>query len=122
MDKVKAIKLDISEIERTAAQLAIVQAKAKMWNVEIAIFLIGGLVTIIILLFQGIVIEIAASVAVFSLSMGWLAGWRRGRQLYQNYYHKELNRLEYVKREGKEPIEETVENNIRKALKAKWQL
>ncbi len=121
MAEAKAITLDVSEIERTAAQLAKDKAKAEMWNVDIAIFFFAVLVIIIILLLQGVVIEIAASVAVFSLSMGWLAGWRQGRRLYQYYYRQEFDRLEYIKREGKEPIEETVEDMIRKAMRAKWQ-
>jgi len=121
MGEAKATTLDVSEIERTAAQWAKDKAKAEMWSVEIAIFFFGVLVTIIILLLQEIVIEIAASVAVFSLSMGWFAGWRQGRRLYQYYYRKELDRFVYKKREGKEQIEETTEDMIRKTLRAKWQ-
>jgi len=109
------------ETKQKATERAKDQAQAEMWSVEIAIFFFGVLVTIIILLLQEIVIEIAASVAVFSLSMGWFAGWRQGRRLYQYYYRKELDRFVYKKREGKEQIEETTEDMIRKTLRAKWQ-
>ena len=82
-----------SEIERTAAQRARDRAEAARWDLNIAIFLFAVLITVIILLFQGIGIEIVAPVAIFGLVMVWLVGWRRGKQLYERFYDEELFKL-----------------------------
>ncbi|MFC1977045.1 hypothetical protein ACFLWS_02095 [Chloroflexota bacterium] len=110
-------KLDIQEVQRTAARQARDKANAEAWNANIAIFLFAILSIIIILGFQGIGIEIAAPVAIVGLGMGWIVGWRQARQLYRNYYDEELARFG-VKLE--EPEEETVEEMVRKALIRRW--
>ncbi|MFC2006657.1 J domain-containing protein [Chloroflexota bacterium] len=46
----------------------------------------------IILLFQGVVIEIVVPVSIFGLASIWLVGWRRGRQAYRCFYSEELTR------------------------------
>ena len=117
MSEAEATKLDIQEIERTAAQQARNKANAEAWNVNIAIFLFAILSIIIILGFQGIRIEIAASVATFGLGMGWTVGWRQRRRLYKSYYDEELARYGV---ELEEPEEETVEEMVRKALIRRW--
>jgi hypothetical protein len=88
--------------------------------------LFAVLIIIIILLFQGIGIEIVAPVAIFGLAMVWLVGWRRGRQLYQRFYTEELKKLENelikkaVKKTVGETIEETIEEKVQKALRERW--
>ena len=114
-----------SEIERTAAQRARDRAEAARWDLNIAIFLFAVLITVIILLFQGIGIEIVAPVAIFGLVMVWLVGWRRGRQLYQRFYDEELFKLEQELRKAVrgavgETIEETIEQQVQKALRDRW--
>ncbi|MFC2043997.1 hypothetical protein ACFLT8_02185 [Chloroflexota bacterium] len=117
MGKAESTKLDIQEIERTAAQRAMDKANAEAWNVDIAIFLVAILITNIVLAFQGIGLEISASVAIFGLGMGWLVGWRQGRRLFWNYYKEELTRFGA---ELKEPEKETLEEIVRKALILRW--
>ena len=82
------------EMEQTAAQRAKDRANAARWNLEVAILSFAILIIVMILLFRGIGTEIVASVAIFGLTMVWLMGWRRGRQLYQRFYTEELSNLE----------------------------
>jgi len=117
MGEAEATKLDTQEIERTAAQRAKGRANVEAWNVDIAVFLFAILIINIILVSQGVSIEISASVAVFGLVMGWILGWRQGRRLYKSYYNEELARL---RGDVKEPEEETLEERVRKALISRW--
>ena len=68
----------------------------------------------IILLFQGVVLEIVAPVAVFGLGMVWLCGWRQGRQLFERFCEEELASLEY---ERTREVEETIEDAVRRAIR-----
>lgn len=117
----EAAKQDILDVEQTAGQRAKERANAARWNLDIAIFLFAVLIIIIILLFQDIVIEIVTPVAVFGLAMVWLVGWRRGRQLYSHFYDEELAKLEReLKGTDQEPLEETIEEKVQKALRERW--
>ena len=78
------------EMERTATQRARDRAQAARWDLDIAVFLFAVLIIVIILLFQEIGIEVVAPIAIFSLVMVWLVGWRQGKQLYQRFYDEEL--------------------------------
>ncbi len=110
-----------------AAQDRAVNAR---WDLNIAIFLFAVLIIVIILLFQGIGIEIVAPVALFGLSMVWLVGWRKGKDLYQRYYQEELAKVEQelkralkeaVKETVKETVEETIEERVQRALRERYQ-
>ncbi len=106
------------EMEQTAAQRAKDRAEAARWNLDIAIFLFAVLVIVIILLFQGIRVEIMAPVALFGLAMVWLCGWRQGRQLYPRFYNEELSKLEQeLKKMVGEEVEETIDERVQKALR-----
>ena len=121
MGEAEATKQDILEVERTAAQWAKDRANAARWNLDIAVFLFAVLIIVIILLSQGIGIEIVAPVAIFGLAMVWLVGWMQGRRLYQRFYDEELVRLEQaLKGIEKETLEETVEDIVQKALRERW--
>ena len=121
MSKAEDTKRVSLKMERTAAQNAKIRARAARWDLDIAVFLFAVLIIIIILLFQKIGIEVVGLVAIFGLTMVWLVGWRRGKQLYQRFYDEELAKLEP---EPKEPVEEivkekvavTVEDMVKKAL------
>ena len=117
------------EMERTAMQRAKDKASAARWDLDIAVFLFAVLIIVIILLYQNIGIEIVAPIAIFGLSMVWLVGWRRGRQLYQRFYDEELARMEQeskktdkemAKETAEETIEETIEEKVQKALRERW--
>jgi hypothetical protein len=69
---------------------------------------------VIILLFQGVPLEIVAPVALFGLGMVWLVGWRQGKQLFERFCEEELARLEY---ERTRPVEESIEEAVRKAIR-----
>lgn len=86
-------KLLSREVERTAAQRAGDRAKAARWDIDVALFFFAILIIVIILLHQEIAIEIVAPVAAVGLGLGWLMGWRKGRQLYEHFYDEELSKL-----------------------------
>ena len=81
------------EIKKLAAKRAEQRARNARWDLNIAVFLFGVLIVVIILLFQQVSIEIVAPVAIFGLVMVWLLGWRRGRQLFRRFYDEELSKL-----------------------------
>ena len=116
-DEVKATELP-EEIKQKAARKATERTRTARWDLDVAIFLFAVLIIIIILLFQGISTEVVSPIALFGLAMVWLVGWRRGRQLYPQFYQEELAKLEPKpeKKMGK-TIEETIEERIQKALK-----
>ena len=123
MDKAEVTTQISPAMERMAAQRAMVRARAARWDLDIAVFLFAILIIIIILLFQGIEIEIIAPIAIFGLAMVWLVGWRRGNQLYERFYDEELSKLEYaliIRKRDEGTIEETVEEQIQKALRERW--
>jgi len=100
--------------EQLAAQRARERARVARWDLDVAVFLFAILIIIVILLFQGVTIEVVAPVAVFGLAMVWLVGWRRGRQLYERFYDEELSKL---KPRPEKTEEETIEERIQRALR-----
>ena len=100
------------ERERLAIQRAKDRARTGRWDLNIAIFIFSVLIIVIILLFQGVVLEIVAPVAIFGLGMVWLVGWRQGKQLFERYCEEELAKLEYERTLN---VEKTIEEAVRKA-------
>ncbi len=112
------------EIGKQAAQRASTRAKSARWDLDVAIFLFLVLSVVILLLFQGIGIEIVAPIAIFGLACVWLVGWQRGKKLYGIYYEEELIKVTrelYVKANKEDAVqktfEETVEERVQKALR-----
>ncbi len=113
------------QIEKEIALLAESRARDRArnakWDLNIAIFLFAILILILILLFQQVATEIVAPIAVFGLAMVWLVGWRRGRQLFKLFYKEELARakmeLEARKKDMKEALQETIEDQVQKAFR-----
>lgn len=121
MSKAEDTKRVSLKMERTAAQNAKIRARVARWDLDIAVFLFAVLIIVIILLFQKIGIEVVGTVAIFGLTMVWLVGWRRGKQLYQRFYDEELAKLEPESKESveeivKEKVAVTVEDMVKKAL------
>jgi len=110
----KSSERENKEKERLAIQRAKDRARTARWDLNIAIFLFAVLIIVIILLFQGVPIEIVAPVALFGLGMVWLCGWRQGKQLFERFCEEELSRLEY---ERTRQVEETIEEAVRKAIR-----
>jgi len=94
MDESEETKQLSLVIERLAMQMARDRANVTKWGLNIAIFLFAILITIIILISQGIGINIVAPFAIFGLAMVWFMGWRRGSRLYQCFYAEELSSLQ----------------------------
>jgi len=115
------------EIEKKAVKRAKTRAKADSWDLNIALFLFLVLMTVIVLLFQGIGVEIVAPIAIFGLACVWLVGWSQRRKLYRSYYEEELIN---IARESsmkasdevtvQKKIAETVEEYVQKALIERW--
>jgi hypothetical protein len=93
------------------------RANAARWDLDIAVFAFSVLIIIMILLSQGVGIEITAIAAVAGLAMVWLAGWDRGRKLYDRFYDEEIRQLRReLKMTVKEATEDAVDEKVRKAL------
>lgn len=124
MKKAEAAKQVREEIKQQAARKAAARARVARWDLDVAVFLFAVLIIVIILLFQGIGLEVVAPIALFGLVMVWLVGWRRGRQLYDGFYKEELAKLEQgLAKERKtmaEEIEETIEEKVQRALRERW--
>ncbi|MFC1952585.1 hypothetical protein ACFLWR_00445 [Chloroflexota bacterium] len=122
MEEAETTKLDFREIERIAAQQAKDKAKTGAWTADLAAFMCAIFIIIIILGIEGVRIEISALVAILGLSMGWVAGWRQGRRLYKVYYDEELRSLGVEPKEiVKTTVEEEIEEQVRKALRKRWE-
>ena len=122
MEEAEVVKQVSPELEQIAAVRARDRARTARWDLDIIVFLFGILAIIIILLFEGVSVGIVAPVAVFGLAMTWLAGWRRGRQLYQLFYREELSELENkLRTEVRQVVGETLEQVVQKALRERWQ-
>jgi len=100
MDEAEDTKQPSPKIELLAMQMARSKANTAKWSFNIAVFLFGILIIIIILISQGIGTNIVATLAILALAAVWLMGWRRGRQLYQSFYAEELSSLQ--QKPGKE--------------------
>ena len=81
-------------MEHTAMQSAREKANVARWGLNVVVFLFAILITIIILISQGIGIDVVAPLAILGLVAVWLMGWRRWNQLYQRFYAEELSRIQ----------------------------
>lgn len=115
------------KMEQAAAQRATDRARNARWDLNIAVFLFAILILVIILAtYTQAGLEVVAPIAVVGLSLVWLQGWRRGKQLYTRFYEEEISRLEQeqkktLKATVKETVEETIEERVQKALRQRWQ-
>lgn len=118
------------QMERAAAQKARERARVARWDLNIAIFLFAVLILVIILVnYTKAGIEVVAPIAAFGLAVVWLEGWRREKQLYQRFYKEEIDELTSLQQASdktvsaavKRSIEETIEEQVQKALRQRWQ-
>ncbi len=105
------------EMEQVAAQRARYRAKAARWDIDVAVFFFAVLSVIMILLFQGVGVEVVAPAAALGLALGWLMGWRKERQVYERFYNEELSKLELELMKTKQTIEEQVQKALRERLR-----
>jgi signal transduction histidine kinase len=103
------------EMEPIAIHKARIRAKGAMWDLDVAVFLFAILALIMILRLGEIEIEIVGPVAMFGLAVGWLMGWRHGRQLYWSFYNEELVKLT---RELLEEKERKIEDDLNERKRA----
>ena len=103
------------EMERTAAQRARDRAKAARWDLDVAVFFFAILATVMILLFQGTGVEFTAPAAIFGLAMGWLMGWKKGKQIYARFYDEELSKLGKELEKTMSALEEIIKERVQKA-------
>ena len=89
-------------IEHAATESARYKANIAKWGVNVVIFLFAILITITILISQGVGISVVAPLAIFGLATVWLIGWRRWNQLYRRFYTEELLRIQ------EKPTKETI--------------
>ena len=121
MDNAEATQQVSPEMEQMAVRRAKDRVNPARWDLDIAVFMFAVLIIVIILLFQGVGLEITAPVAIIGLALCWIIGWRRGRQLYRRYYDEELLKLEMASRKTTEgTLEETLEERVQKAFRERW--
>ncbi len=114
-------------IKREAVQRASYRAKASRWDLDVAVFFFAILTIVIILLFQEIGYEIVAAVAMLGLALGWLMGWRKGKQQYDIFYQEALTELqrerelEWKKKPEEVMIEETIDKKVEEAMRQRWE-
>ena len=107
----------ILRIIRIAEQKARDRANAARWDLDIAVFAFSVLIIIMILISQEVRVEITGIAAVAGLAMVWLAGWDRGRKLYDRFYDEEIRQLrQELKTTVREATEDAVDEKVRKAL------
>lgn len=100
-----------------AEQKARDRANAARWDLDIAVFALAVLIIVMILLSEGVRVEIVGIAAIAGLAMVWLAGWDRGRKIYERFYEEELTQLKQELRlTVREATEETIDEKVRKAL------
>jgi len=122
----KTDKIISQEMEQEVAAAAKDKARSARWDLNIAIFLFAVLILIIILVtYTKAGPEIVAPVAAVGLSMVWLTGWRKGKQLYNRFYREDLLKLEREQKKAareiiEDKIEETIEEQVQKALRERW--
>jgi len=123
-NKIKTNKHISQTIEREASTRASIRARSARWDLNIAVFLFILLILVIILLYQGVDIAIVAPTAALGLTFVWLAGWQRGKKLYDTFYEEELLNLKREFREKtpnyRKIVEKTVEEQVQKALRESW--
>lgn len=121
MDETEEIKEVSQENKEVASRRAKQRAGDARWNLDIAVFAFAVLIIVVILLFQGVGLEIVAPVAVVGLGLVYLGGWWQGRKLYLRYYDEELDMLERGEKTAEDKtMAETVEEMIQKALRDRW--
>lgn len=121
MDEAEVTKQISPEMKRTAMQRARDRAQTARWDLDVAAFFFAILSIVLILLFQAIRIEIVAPIAAFGLTMGWLMGWRKGKQVYDRFYNEELSKLVQERtKKIEERLEKTIEERVQKALRQRW--
>jgi len=77
-------------MEQLATQVARNRADVARWGLNLVIFLFTVMIIIIVMNGQDISIDIIAPTAITGLSIAWIAGWQKGRRLFQDFYAEEL--------------------------------
>jgi len=115
------------EMQQAAKLRATDRARNARWDLNIAVFLFAILILVIILAtYTKAGLEVVGPIAAVGLILVWIAGWRRGKQLYVRFYKEEVTRLEQeqqktIKAAVKETMEETIEERVQNALRQRWQ-
>ncbi|GAI84772.1 unnamed protein product, partial [marine sediment metagenome] len=60
-------------------------------------------------------VEVTAPAAIFGLAMGWLMGWRKGKQTYARFYDEELSKLGKELEKTMSALEEIIKERVQKA-------
>ena len=117
MGEAEAIEQLSQEIRQTSEQRARDRANAARWDLDVAVVTFAILAIVVILLFQGVGIEVVAPASMFGLAMAWFMGWKKGNQLYERFYEEELEKLEKeLSKILKGVVDETIEWKVQRAL------
>lgn len=119
IEEAEGTKLVSLETAQIAAQRARYRARAARWDLDVAVFFFAILSIEVILLFQGIGVEIVAPVAILGLALGWLMGWYKGKQLYQLFYEEELAKLNQELEETMGTLGRIIEERVRRVKRAR---
>ena len=97
-------------MEEHAAKIARDRAVSARWDLDVAVFLFAVLAIELILLFQGIRVEIVGLSATIGLALGWLLGWRKGKLMYKRIFDKEMAKLD---KDLEKKVEEAIHRRLR---------
>ncbi len=113
LDKAGHSALAVPVMEQVAASRARERAKNGRWDLDVAVFLFGLIILILILLFEHVDMNFVSVIAALGLTAVWIGGYRREKRLYQLFYDEELSRLQNASK----TLEETIEDRVQKALR-----
>lgn len=119
MEKGAAGKPLTPEMELTAARRARDRANSAKWSLEVAVFLFAVLIIVVILLFEGLGVEIVGPVALVGLILVWVIGWRQGKRMYQPFFDEEVELLREKMKEITD-VGDTIEERVQKAFRQRW--
>ena len=121
LERTEVKGLEKTETEFIASQRAEYRSRSARWDLDVAVFFFAVLTSVLILLFEDVRVEFVASAGAVGLSLGWLMGWSKGKQLYGTFYAEEMAKLEEESRKAAEiPFEVILEEIVRKAILQRW--
>ena len=82
--------MNTQEAEMKAVQAAQAKTNLTKWGINSVIFLFALLIIVYYMINLDVNINIVAAVAIAGLGSVWFTGWKRGKQLFRQFYTSEL--------------------------------
>jgi len=109
------------DIEQMAKKRANERIAVDRWNRDVTVFAFSILIIVIILIYNEVMMEIVATIAILGLVLIWIMGWLQGKKLFEQTYDEELLKLQQeVKNLIRETDDDAIEEKVRKAMRDMW--